>query len=695
LFINTRSMESLVATKNNNYNRKMIQKAVTFHGQSPDSSQQHPKRKRRKSKLRKDGNGKIKRNSVLKPSVYQKIQKKRRSQIIDNKGSKNNALLSLRGTRSTVVDDNISRLRVKVDYRRTVFVSLRGFYECWRLIPPHILFDAILILPLYREWIISPLKYKHEFNDILSDSKFVTLLQWKDKQGLIFFMLNAINAKVIVEYKIKNQNNTDKNLIAPFWYYLSDKLQSLYDPDTCDSYRPLLLNERWWKYAYSNKGNKTCSLYYSHYNVSSEDVLNELWFLTMKFKTISEILYQSNPSLNVVITYNDLNNKSLLHLKSSYSSPLNKQQIIPNNNQSQLSTPSSVYNSPLTQYTFSSNSINSPITPPSLIHDNNNNNNNNHLPQQILAIKSILSEELKLDDNNNHNNYLSPKPSSKPSSKRSSRLCQLDQCDEEEDIEVEATPDTKSPSTRNGMDGVAVSIDINATDLENMDNNYLSTCDTFIGIQSSPSILNTKYNMDDCGSSSSQSSEDDMESSSNMISKIMENSKICHNLSVMNSGSDTDYVDNDDEIKRHLLNYKDKGSSSEESACSSAMFATINNKTPSKILSNDSNDSNDDDSDYKDDDEFMSYLVDKQKEKEQEQELEREEAEIANDKQNDKQNDNDNDYQDEQSTTSTSTSYDGQESRKQTLDDMEWWVCPDYYYDTYKNKIDTDCDTDY
>lgn len=610
-------MESIVA--NNKKNQcKIIQKATTFHG---ISSQQSPKRKRRKSKISKK-DGKKKRNSILKPSIYQKIQKKRRSQIIDNTISSKDEI------------NNISKLRVKVDYRRTVFVSLKGFYECWRLIPPHVLFDAILILPLYREWIISPLKYKHEFNDILNDSKFVTLLQWKDKQGLIFFMLNAINSKVILEHRIKNQNNMDNN-IAPFWYYLSDKLQSLYDPDTCDSYRPLLLNERWWKYAYSNKGDKTCCLYYSRYNVSTEEILNELWFLTMKFKTISEILFQSNPSLNVVISCDDLNNKSLLHSKSAYSSPLN-------NNLSSSSIPStsssiSVYNSPSTQYILPSNSMNSPITPPSF-----NCNINHTLPQQILAIKSILSEDFKIDDNYHNNNQI------------------LKQCDE----------------------NVAVSININATNLDNMDNNYLSTCDTFI--QSSPSI-NRKYNIID--DDDDDVDEDDMESSSNMISKITENSKI---MTVVNSGSDFD-----DEINDHLLNYKDKASSSEESACSSAMFATMNNnnKRPSIILSN-----NDDDDE--DDDEFMSYLVNKQKEKEQEQELEREEAEFALKK---KENNNDmiKSVSPSPSPSSNSNSNDSNDSdnsnnnNNSTNDNMDWWVCPDYYYDTYKNKIDTDCDTDY
>ena len=195
-----------------------------------------------------------------------------------------------------------------------------------------------------------------------------------------------------------------------FWYYLSDKLQSLYDPDTCDFYQPLLLSARWWKHAYSNKGEKASALYHSKYNVSAEDVLNELWFLTMKFRTISEILYQSNPSLNVIINYDIKNDNSSLNLTASCSTPTpttNKLSNKPNNKsppcyqyQSQLFTPPSI------QYTLS-NTTNSPITP-SL---------NNNLPHQILQIKSILSEEHKFDDNDNycghHRLYLSPQTSLK------------------------------------------------------------------------------------------------------------------------------------------------------------------------------------------------------------------------------------------------------------------------------------------
>eukprot|EP00488_Nonionellina_sp_1-RS-2012_P001114 TRINITY_DN1765_c0_g1_i1.p1 TRINITY_DN1765_c0_g1~~TRINITY_DN1765_c0_g1_i1.p1 ORF type:complete len:135 (+),score=38.26 TRINITY_DN1765_c0_g1_i1:140-544(+) len=87
----------------------------------------------------------------------------------------------------------------------------------------------------------------------------------------------------------------DRTNIAPFWNLFSSKLQSLYDASISDSYKPLLLDEEWW----SMHGNEYCS----KYNVSSQEILNELRLLTMKFKNIQEILYQSNPSLNVIVTY--------------------------------------------------------------------------------------------------------------------------------------------------------------------------------------------------------------------------------------------------------------------------------------------------------------------------------------------------------------------------------------------------------
>ncbi len=60
-----------------------------------------------------------------------------------------------------------------------------------------------------------------------------------------------------------------------------------------------------WQILRMNKWN--IHMYQTKYNVSLQHVLNELYFLTMKFECIQEILYQSNPSLNVVIQYRKYN----------------------------------------------------------------------------------------------------------------------------------------------------------------------------------------------------------------------------------------------------------------------------------------------------------------------------------------------------------------------------------------------------
>eukprot|EP01084_Bolivina_argentea_P024678 45944_1 len=285
----------------------MIQKALTYNGYTSKSS-------RKRSTLRKKRKSKVKRESVLRPSIYQKIQKQRKSQLIqcNNSNSSSSTMASsatpsLPSSYTTLFTSNTTiqslAKSTKPDHRRTVFISLHGLYDCWRCIPAHILFDAIFILPLSGEWLRcgNPLKhigYAHDFSDILSDSKFITLLQWKERQGLIFFMLDAMdNAADTLQQRLRYQQDTSHHNVAPFWYHLSTKLQTIYDPDTGASYRPLLLSDRWWSLAYSH-------MYCSKYNVSSHEILNELHFITMKFKTMQEILYQSNPSMNVVITYN-------------------------------------------------------------------------------------------------------------------------------------------------------------------------------------------------------------------------------------------------------------------------------------------------------------------------------------------------------------------------------------------------------
>ena len=54
--------------------------------------------------------------------------------------------------------DDISLL----EQRRFVFISLNGIYQSWRKCPSLIMYSAILIMPLKREWVYDPLEHDAE-----------------------------------------------------------------------------------------------------------------------------------------------------------------------------------------------------------------------------------------------------------------------------------------------------------------------------------------------------------------------------------------------------------------------------------------------------------------------------------------------------------------------------------------------------
>eukprot|EP01083_Nonionella_stella_P191350 708352_1 len=135
-----------------------------------------------------------------------------------------------------------------LDQRRVVFISLMGLYNTWKSCPAITLYSSIFILPLKRDWIYYPTQYTNEikstfisqltmFTDTGSAeiNEFIKLLKWKDKNGLVFWMLN--------DYKC------DKNdsLIHPFWIDVNVKLSNLYDPITTKLYNPINLDEKQWK----------------------------------------------------------------------------------------------------------------------------------------------------------------------------------------------------------------------------------------------------------------------------------------------------------------------------------------------------------------------------------------------------------------------------------------------------------------
>lgn len=219
--------------------------------------------------------------------------------------------------------------------KRVIFVSLMGLYQSWKTVPSTILFSSIFLLPLKKEWIYSSEKYhyQHDFEHVLNgmllrlnivfsmnnismdinrllsikslytDTNFVKLLKWKDAQGLVFWMRDGITTSELQDCTMSSIPNYNViNNVAPFWKYLSYKLSLLYDPMTGQNYNPLKLDYKWWqnRFTQSNGFDEESSL---HFNASFDGIRKELYLLTMKFKTMSEILYQSNQTLDIVTMY--------------------------------------------------------------------------------------------------------------------------------------------------------------------------------------------------------------------------------------------------------------------------------------------------------------------------------------------------------------------------------------------------------
>ena len=125
---------------------------------------------------------------------------------------------------------------------------------------------------------------------------FIELLKWKDAQGLVFFTMDTLETEPQTPTsEILDALNGDPH---PFWSQLSARLSKLYDPITRDTYQPLNLDDIWWGNSFKSENSK--------FEVSSVSILEELYFLNLKYKPMRQILYQSNPqSLNPIIAYNN------------------------------------------------------------------------------------------------------------------------------------------------------------------------------------------------------------------------------------------------------------------------------------------------------------------------------------------------------------------------------------------------------
>ena len=111
---------------------------------------------------------------------------------------------------------------------------------------------------------------------------FIQLLQWKDKQGFVFWMLDNYTCP----------SPSHHPLIAPFWKHISLKLSELKDPLSASNYNAIPFDAKWWKTNYNGRCKQV-------------SIFGELYFMQMNFKAMREILNTTNgTSLNVVTHYN-------------------------------------------------------------------------------------------------------------------------------------------------------------------------------------------------------------------------------------------------------------------------------------------------------------------------------------------------------------------------------------------------------
>ena len=139
--------------------------------------------------------------------------------------------------------------------------------------------------------------------------------------------LNMLNMSQHRNYETSEYNQT---LVAPIWKKLSLQLQKLTDPARNNQkYNPLKIDEYYWKHCSSlvtkcNDDNTTSWSSINHHNpcqATLEDVLLELYLITMKFKSMKQILMESNPTLNA-LHINDKNKNARTYVHSSSMKPV-------------------------------------------------------------------------------------------------------------------------------------------------------------------------------------------------------------------------------------------------------------------------------------------------------------------------------------------------------------------------------------
>eukprot|EP00484_Ammonia_sp_Unknown_P028584 CAMPEP_0197036630 /NCGR_PEP_ID=MMETSP1384-20130603/14081_1 /TAXON_ID=29189 /ORGANISM="Ammonia sp." /LENGTH=298 /DNA_ID=CAMNT_0042466827 /DNA_START=30 /DNA_END=926 /DNA_ORIENTATION=- len=181
----------------------------------------------------------------------------------------------------------------RLDERRVVFVSIMGLFRSWKDTPPYILHSCLVILPFDREWLQNHRHSKYTHLPLSGSDmdvrEFMQFIRYKDGQGLAFWAGEQYTGKAA-----EPDSKQSESLIAPFWRDLSQRLTTLFDPIQHQNYSPLPF------YLHDQRSLATPT----RYGVTRNELLAEMYCLTLKHSSMQEIMYQSNPfSLNPMVAY--------------------------------------------------------------------------------------------------------------------------------------------------------------------------------------------------------------------------------------------------------------------------------------------------------------------------------------------------------------------------------------------------------
>eukprot|EP00485_Elphidium_margaritaceum_P003220 CAMPEP_0202689994 /NCGR_PEP_ID=MMETSP1385-20130828/5144_1 /ASSEMBLY_ACC=CAM_ASM_000861 /TAXON_ID=933848 /ORGANISM="Elphidium margaritaceum" /LENGTH=253 /DNA_ID=CAMNT_0049345215 /DNA_START=60 /DNA_END=821 /DNA_ORIENTATION=- len=179
-----------------------------------------------------------------------------------------------------------------LDERRVVFVSLIGLHKTWKQTPLYILYSCLIFLPMSRQWLYSKRKKRSNHDEIANDNVFMSFLRFKNEQSFVFWAGDDA-ADMDMECDANPHSGIQGDLFAPFWKNVSKRLSMLYDPITRRNYAPLKADDFF----------KDRVKFVSRFQNNSSTILSELYFVHMKFKAVQEILYQSNRTLNAIVSF--------------------------------------------------------------------------------------------------------------------------------------------------------------------------------------------------------------------------------------------------------------------------------------------------------------------------------------------------------------------------------------------------------